>query len=151
MRLEQYESTSNKSQTTFHFISEGRKGRILKKIRYTKVKGYKKLYNLAFGDVKNKSGGIDDRVVTDNQDREKIIATVACTVILFLNHHPKSFVVFRGTNAVRNRLYQMAINKYLDELSETFDIKGAFDKKWQSYEKNVNYSAFLISLKKHKL
>jgi hypothetical protein len=148
MRLEQYESTTNKSQTTFSFISEGRKGKILKKVRYTKVKGYKNLYNLAFGDVKNKSGGIDDRVVTDNQDREKILATVACTVTLFINRHPKAFIVFRGSTEVRNRLYQMAISKYFDELSETFDIKGAIDKKWLPYEKNINYSAFLISLKK---
>jgi hypothetical protein len=39
MGLEKYESESNKSQTVFTFISEGNNGRILKKVRYTKIKG----------------------------------------------------------------------------------------------------------------
>jgi hypothetical protein len=45
-----------------------------------------------------------------------------------------------GSNPARTRLYQMAISKYFDELSETFDIKGflhgdllRFKKKYKLY------------------
>jgi hypothetical protein len=148
MELENYESKSNKSQTTFNFISVGSKGEILKRIRFTKIKGYKNLYNLAFGDIKMRSNKIDDRVVSDNQDREKILATVAQAVIVFLNQYPKANVLFRGSNAVRTRLYRMAITKYLEELIKIFDILGLTDNGWLPFEKDTTYIAFLINRKK---
>ena len=147
MRLEKYPSKSNKIQNTFTFISKGPKGHILKKVRYTKVKGFKNLYNLAFGDAKNNTGGIDDLVVTDNQDREKVLATVAQTVIVFTNCYPKANVFFRGSTNARTRLYQMAITKYFEELSENFDILGLTDYGWLPFEKNTTYIAFLINRK----
>lgn len=150
MSSEQYPSQTNKSQTVFHFMSEGPNGRILKKVRYTKIKynGLKNLYSLSFGDVNKKTGEIDDLIVTDNQDREKVLSTVAQTVVLFTNRYPKAFVFFEGSTDVRNRLYQMAIGKYFDKLSETFVIKGYINEKWVFYEKNIDYTAFLIYLKK---
>ena len=147
MGLEEYESKSNKAQTTFDFISEGSKGQILKSVRFVKIKGVRNVYNLAFGDKRKGSNRIDDRVVSDNQDRDKVLATVAKAVIIFTNRHPKANVFFRGSTEVRTRLYQIAIGKYLDELSKDFDIQGHLDKSWQFYEKNVTYSAFLISRK----
>ncbi len=147
MGLEGYKSKSNKAQTTFDFISEGSKGQILKSVRFVKIKGVRNVYNLAFGDKRKGSNRIDDRVVSDNQDRDKVLATVAKAVIIFINRHPKANVFFRGSTEVRTRLYQIAIGKYLDELSKDFDIQGYLDKSWQFYEKNVTYSAFLISRK----
>lgn len=37
--------------------------------------------------------------------------------------------------------------KYFEELSETFDIKGATEKGAIKFRKNVKYDAFLISRK----
>jgi hypothetical protein len=148
MRLDQYESKSNKNQTIFNFISEGSKGQILKSVRFVKIKGFRNVYNLAFGDKQKGSNRIDDRVVSNNKDRDKVLATVASTVIIFTNRYPNASIFFRGSNDVRTRLYQIAIGKYFDELSENFDIQGYLDKYWLPYEKNVNYSAFLISRKK---
>jgi hypothetical protein len=147
MGLEEYESKSNKAQTTFDFISEGSKGQILKSVRFVKIKGVRNVYNLAFGDKRKGSNKIDDRVVSNNQDRDKVLATVAKTVIIFTTRHPKANIFFKGSTEVRTRLYQIAIGKHLDELSEDFDIQGYLDKSWQLYEKNVTYSAFLISRK----
>ncbi len=146
MRLERYEAKSNKNQTTFTFISKGPKGNILKSVEYSKVKlfGFKNVYNLGFGDKDINSGQIDDFVVTNNQDREKVLATVANTVITFTQRHPKAYVYIEGSNAVRTRLYQMAISKYFSELSETFDIKGVYERKLLPFKTNINYSAFLI-------
>ena len=141
MRLEQYESTMNKSRTEYSFISQGPNGNILKGIEYskTKVYGFKNVYNLAFGDIDLSSGEIDDLVVTNNQDREKVLATVAHTVIIFTKRRPKAHIYIRGSSRPRTRLYQMAIGKYLDELSENFDIKGQFNRVWLPFNKNTNF------------
>ncbi len=150
MSIEQYQAKSNKAQTIFYFISEGPNGHILKKVRYTKIKhkGIKNLYSLSFGDVNKATGNIDDLIVTDNKDREKVLATVAQTIVLFTNCYPKAFVFFEGSTDTRNRLYQMAISKYLNELSNKFVIKGYFNEQWLPYKKNVDYASFLIYLKK---
>ena len=138
MKLEQYELAFDRTKTNFDFISEGPKGRILKTVRFTKikVKSHNNLYNLAFGDKNLDSGAIDDLVITDNQDRDKVLATVAKTVAIFIKHRPKALIFFRGSTPSRTRLYQMAINKYLDELSEIFFIEGFTSKEWVFFEKN---------------
>ena len=149
MRLEKYELKKNPNKIAFEFTSEGPKGSILKGIYYSKIKfkGVSNLYNLAFGDKDKYSGQIDDQVITDNQDREKVLSTVANTVIIFTTHYPKAQIYFEGSNNARTRLYQMAISKYFDELSENFNIKGYISKKWLPFEKNINYEAFLITRK----
>ena len=81
MRLEQYVAKANKTETFFAFVSKGPHGNILKGVEYSKKKlyGFKNVYNLAFGDIYLISGEINDVVVTNNQDREKVLATVANT------------------------------------------------------------------------
>lgn len=149
MRLEKYELKEDTNKIAFEFTSEGPKGSILKGVFYSKlnIEGVKNVYNLAFGDKDSDSGEIDDRVITDNQDCEKVLATVANTVVIFTNHYPKAKIYFEGSNDARTRLYQMAISKYFYELSETFDIKGYFSKKWSPFEKDINYEAFFITRK----
>jgi hypothetical protein len=151
MRLEQYDMKTNKTHTMFDFISEGQKGSVLKSVRYTKikVKGVKNLYNLGFGDVNKETSDIDDLVVKDNQDPEKVLATVAKTIIFFINRYPNAVVFFRGSTEVRTRLYQMAIGKYIEELSDNFDLLGLTEKGWLPFEKNTTYIAFLINRKKN--
>jgi hypothetical protein len=149
MRLDRYKAKFNAAKTNFTFISEGPKGNIPKGVNYTKmkIKGYKNLYNLSFGDRDPTTGEIDDLVVTDNQDRDKILATIFGTVRAFLKNHPNAQVFLTGSTPVRTRLYRMAIGKYLEELDEYFDIQGYTRNGWVSYEKNTAYVAFLVKLK----
>jgi hypothetical protein len=149
MNLEKYPLKANKFQTTFTFISEGNKGNIIKLINYTKVEfmGIENVYNLGFGDLNDETGEVNDLIVSNNQDREKILATVAHTALIFSNHYPESFIIFRGSTPVRTRLYQMSIGKYFEELSELFDIVGFTREGIFSFEKNRSYDTFLISRK----
>lgn len=149
MSLEKYEIEVDSTKTVFEFISEGPKGSILKGVYFSKmkVKGLNNVYNLAFGDKNIDSGDIDDQVITDNQDRDTVLATVANTVVLFSKYHPKAQIFITGSNPARTRLYQMAISKYFDELSKTFVIKGFINNNLLPFEKNVSYIAFLISRK----
>lgn len=62
----------------FDFISSGKNGEIAKRIEFmpTHIPGY---FNLAFGDV-DEDGNIDDYSISDNGDRNKVLATVAFAV-----------------------------------------------------------------------
>jgi hypothetical protein len=150
MRLEKYELEIDQTQSVFYFVSEGPKGRILKAVHYTKmkIKGIKNLYNLGFGDKLSDSEDIDDLIITDNQDRDKVLATVANTIDIFTERLPKAKIFIRGSSEVRTRLYRMAIDKYHDELSDYFDIQGYLNNKWVTFEKNISYRGFLITRKK---
>lgn len=67
------------------------------------------MFNLAFGDI-DTDGGIDDYHVTDNGDRNKILATVANAVDEFTRRYPMRWVYFRGSTEERTRLYRMAVD-----------------------------------------
>ncbi|GLU56938.1 DUF6934 family protein [Dyadobacter frigoris] len=75
MKLPKYPLASSDKMMTFQFVSDGNKGLIHKLVKYqpTNLKG---LYNLAFGDKDLETGEIDDKVISNNGDSEKILATV---------------------------------------------------------------------------
>ena len=79
MNLPKYPLASSDKMMTFEFISEGPRGLIHKLVRFqpTNLKG---VYNLAFGDKDHTTGEIDDTVISNNEDSEKVLATVVATV-----------------------------------------------------------------------
>ena len=82
MKLPRYPLAADDQLTTFEFISEGSKGRIEKLIQFTPT-NLKDFYNLAFGDKDLKTGKIDDLVISNNNDSEKVLATVVAAVYAF--------------------------------------------------------------------
>ena len=147
MRYETYLLETRESMMTFEFISKGPKGSVKKRVQYTKFK-QGNFYNLAFGDV-NKNNDIDDKTVTHNNDTHKVLATVAKTVYTFLEKYPNAAIYVKGSTFARTRLYRMIISNNLEEINEQFKVFGFFDDKgWVVYEKNNDYSAFLVILKK---
>ena len=149
MRLEKYKTEFNSSKTEFEFISEGPKGNIYKSVLFSKikVKGLRNLYNLEFGDKNKATGEIDDFVITDNQDRDKVLATVVSAIFQFFQRHPKAQIFFTGSTPARTRLYRMAMSKYLSELSLNFVLFGLSQNGLTIFEKNRNYLAFIIRKK----
>jgi hypothetical protein len=149
MRLDKYKTRFNGAKTEFEFLSEGPKGSILKGILFSKmqVKGIKNLYNLEFGDKDRDSGEIDSHIVTDNQDRDKVLVTVAHALFAFFQKHPKANVLFAGSTAARTRLYRMAISKYYDEIALNFEIKGLLENQLEIFKRNTHYLAFIIRKK----
>ncbi len=77
--------------------------------------------NLAFGDKNHLTGEIDDRIVTDNGDSEKVLATVVAAVYSFCDHFPDVWIYATGSTAARTRLYKMGINKYFDVVQADFE------------------------------
>ena len=131
----------------FEFLSEGPKGKIPKLIKFSET-NLKGLYNLAFGDKDPITGEIDDMNVSNNSDSEMVLATVVATVYAFSDKYPDCMVYATGSTKARTRLYRMGITKYVKEIQKDFEIFGLHENLWQSFEKEVNYEAFLAKRKK---
>lgn len=147
MRNERYVFKAESDGMRFEFTSIGPKGEIPKLVVYSETH-LEDVYNLGFGDKDPLTGDIDDLVVTDNQDSQKVLATVASTLYIFTDNYPNSWVGATGSTKARTRLYQIGISKYLDEISEKFIILGNHKGNWGLFEKNIAYDAFLITRKK---
>ena len=119
MSLERYQYFTNDDFKDYEFYSEGPNGRIKKVVHFSKIQGHD-VYNLGFGDQDPKTGIINDSVVTNNKDRDIILATIASTVIDFSNHYNNPFVYAKGSTSSRTRLYQMSISGLWEEIN-TFD------------------------------
>src|ERR1700712_3575512 len=101
------EITVSEEFNRFWFISIGKNGRIIKQVEFQATL-VSEIYNLVFGDVDGNEG-ISDTSVSNNGDRNKILATVAYVVNLYLERYPERLIYFRGSTPERTRLYRMAI------------------------------------------
>ena len=147
MKLDRYELKADDQLTTFDFLSEGPKGKIEKIVQFSLV-NQNNLYNLAFGDRNYLTGEIDDKVVTDNGDSEKILATVVAAIYAFCDKVPEAWIYATGSTAARTRLYRMGINKYYDIVKSDFEIFGQTQSEWERFEKGKDYQAFVVQRKK---
>jgi hypothetical protein len=91
MDLPVYTVRFNKNLQLYHFMSIGLRGSIQKAVKFRHVRDY--IFNLSFGNWDGTSDRIDDRSVSNNGDRDKILATVAYLVIDFIDLHPGSVVL----------------------------------------------------------
>ena len=146
MHLDRYELKSGEALEVFEFVSIGNKGRITKVIQYSPT-NYKDLYILGFGDKNNETGELDDLVVSNNGDGDKVLATVVASLFVFIDKHKSAMVYAAGSTPSRNRLYRIGISKYIDEVKKDFYIYGEFKNEWQEFKIGVEYNAFLIKLK----
>ena len=146
MRLPKYRLKAEKSLMVFEFLSQGPKGKIPKLVKFSET-NLKDLYNLAFGDKDSKTGEINDRVISNNNDSDMVLATVVSTVYAFTDKYPDAWVFATGSTKARTRLYRMGITKYILEIKKDFQVFGLRDDEWEKFEKEVEYEAFLVKRK----
>jgi len=146
MKLPKYQLRAEKSMLVFEFISEGPKGQILKLVKFseTNLKGF---FNLSFGDKDKNTGEINDKVISNNNDSEKVFATVVATLYAFTDKYPDAYVLATGSTKARTRLYRMGITKYFDEIQKDYHIYGLRNDEWENFEKEIEYDAFLAKRK----
>lgn len=149
MQKEKYELSTDPDVTIFKFVSKGPKGEIPKLIMYQKTT-IKDVYNLAFGDWNETTNDIDDKAISNNNDSEKILATVASTVLSFTYKYPKSMILVKGSTESRTRLYRIGISNNFEEINQNFVVLGYREETWQPFNKNTDYEAFLVERKKMK-
>lgn len=149
MRNEIYKLKTDPDAIVFEFTSVGPKGNIAKLVMYQETK-ITDLYNLAFGDKDEITGEINDMIVTNNKDSQKVLATVAETVLIFTNRYPTAQILAKGSTKSRTRLYRIGINTHLEEIKKHFRVYGLKDKKWYLFKTSIEYDAYLIKPKKKK-
>jgi len=123
----------------------GKKGYIPKRIEFT-ITEIQDIANLAFGDI-DENNEIDDYSITDNGDRNKVLATVAYAAEIYLNKYPERWIYFKGSTQERTRLYRMAIGLNLDELTLKFDIYAEQANGIIPFRKNIEVKGLLIRKK----
>jgi len=146
MKLDKYELKSGEQLEVFEFISIGIKGRITKLVQYSPT-NYKDLYNLGFGDKNAETGEIDDCIISNNGDSDKVLTTVVASLYAFTDKHKGIMVYATGSTRARTRLYRMGITKYFDDAMIDFEIYGQIDGNWEEFRKDVDYEAFLVKRK----
>jgi hypothetical protein len=106
---------------------------------------------LIYNEVQNRYV-LDDSIITNNGDRNVILATVARSVYIFTEKYPEKIVFFKGSTLGRTRLYRRAISINLEELSETFTIFGAIKNEFGNvisvpFKRNGDFFGFIIKRK----
>ncbi len=147
MKLPKYPLASSNNLTTFEFFSDGPKGRIPKLVQYSQT-NLKDVFNLAFGDKDKSTGKLNDTIISNNNDSEKVLATIVATVYAFTDKYPDAYIYATGSTKARTRLYRMGISKYLSEVKSDFEIYGELTDGWENFKKGVDYEGFLVTRKK---
>lgn len=105
------------------------------------------IYNLSFGDwIEGESRG-NDKIRSNNNDHNKVILTVAFTVLEFTKYHPDAIILAKGSTPSRTRLYQMGIAANLNIVRESFTVLGYADGKWHVFMTGMNYTGFSLKAK----
>jgi len=129
----------------FEFNSIGNKGTISKQVMFTptEIPG---IVNLCFGDIDEK-GQLSDYIISNNGDRNKILATIVYIAEIFLNKYPDYWIYLKGSTEERMRLYRMAVGINLEELSSKFDIYAEQINGFVHFQKNIETRALLVKRK----
>lgn len=141
-----YQFESSPDLLTFEFDSVGPKGIVTKVVRYTEI-NVKGFFNLGFGDKDPQSGYISDLTVTNNNDSQKVLATVARTLYVFTERYSKAIVLATGSTLARIRLYRIGIANNLTAIEQDFVVLGLTDTDWEPFCKNITYHAFSVRRK----
>ena len=148
MKLPRYEYLTEGNAELFKFTSEGPRGSIKKLVLYSQM-FEQDIYNLAFGDYNEGTESINDITITNNNDSQKVLATVASTLYLFTEKHPNVWIYAIGSNTARTRLYRIGITTNFEAIREDFNIYGLHNDTWKEFEKGIDYEAFLVKRKLH--
>lgn len=145
MEWEIYDLKKTRDGLSYSFYSDGPRGRIGKVIEFQWMRGLgTNTFNLAFGDFNECTNLLDDRSVSNNHDRLKVLHTVATAIIDFLEDHPRSIILIKATSVARARLYQMMISSIWATIEPQYEVYGKHESYWIPFRKGVNYVEFFV-------
>jgi hypothetical protein len=147
MKDEVYELEFTDDLSSFDFVSIGKNGKIHKRIVFNPTEN-DSIYSLTYGDV-TETDRIDDTSVSNNGDRNKILATIVLAVDRYTARYPDRTIYFMASTNARTRLYRMVIGLHWEELSAKYLIFADADSEdgWVPLQKNMEITAFSIMRK----
>lgn len=147
MQLPAYDLYTSDDSLIYEFDSISPAKTIRKVIAYDPFPDNPQVFNLSLGD-KLADGTVNDLVRSNNDDLEKVMATVAKTLLTFFNRYPDSLVYFKGSTDSRTRLYQIVLAQELEQARQWFIIEGITPDGIEKFTLSKTYQAFLLRLKK---
>lgn len=146
MKQKHYKYIRDEDCLWFEFDSVSEHKTVKKVVSYTPFQDNPELFNLALADA-FPDGSFSDKSVTNNDDMEKVMATVIQTLLRFFEKYPTKMIYVEGSTVERTRLYRIIISRELTEIEEIFAIYGISSSKAEQFQKNQHYEAFVIALK----
>ncbi len=121
MKIDKYPVIVGETSMVFEFVSEGIRGSIPKLVIYseTHLHNFYNFYNLGFGDKDEATGQIDDEVITNNGDSEKVLATVASTLYIFMERYPDAMAFAMGSTKQGQDFIELASLTILQKFRKT--------------------------------
>ena len=120
MNREKYSYSADQKNLVYTFFSVGIQGIITKVIIYEKIEDG--IYNLAFGDYDHSTGDINDKVISNNGDTVKVLATVIQTIQDFFENYPEAVLFIQGSTPTRTKLYTKIIRDNINDIETDFQV-----------------------------
>lgn len=146
MEQNPYQFARTRTEFRYEFMSKSAEKEVKKIVLFTESTS-SNVFNLALLDDLG-NGNYSDITESNNNDLVTIMATVIKIIEDFLNSKPDSFVIFRGSDARRQRLYRIIISRELAKIQEKFEVRGIIDNEiLANFEPNKPFDYFVINLK----
>lgn len=142
MNEKPYPFTLSRTEYRYEFVSVSSRKEVRKIVLLSETDAIN-IFNLALLDVLE-NGQLSDISETKNDDYIKVFATVIQIIRDFLNKNPTCYVVFRGSDPRRHRLYRIIISRELVQISAKFKILGINDDLYSAFEIDKSYDYYLI-------
>ena len=137
-----YEFSLVKKEYRYEFLSVSTVKKVQKVVLLTQTQ-YPNIYNLALLDTME-NGTLSDITVTDNNYLKTVLATVIKIIDLFLNENSNSFVIFKGSDDRRHRLYRIIIGRELLEIQKSFKVLAIKNNEIISFSSEIEMDFYLI-------
>lgn len=144
MKEKFYPFRASEDYLSYYFESRSEERTIHKAVQFEKIGA--DIYNLAFGDL-DESREINDLCVSNNQDMNKVLATVVRTALTFFEAYSDRRVYFTGSSKARLRVYSAILAREFENWKPVFEVLGMQNGKLAPFEQGVNYEAFIINRK----
>lgn len=146
MEEKPYPFARTRTEFRYEFISSSTEKEVKKVVIFTESSA-SNVFNLALLDDLG-NDNYSDITESNNNDMNTVMATVIKIIDDFLNTKPNSFVIFRGSDARRQRLYRIIISRELVKIQEKFEVRGVIgDDIIVDFVPNKPFDYFVINLK----
>lgn len=143
MNEEFYSFDSPRIEFRYDFISISNERKVQKVVRF-RLTNLEDLYSLSLLDVLP-DGTTSDSTETNNRDMNTVLATVMRIAIDFLDKYPYYSIAIQGSDAKRQRLYQIIVSRELDFIQQQFNVLGGNGSQVEPFRKDSAYEFFIFS------
>jgi hypothetical protein len=144
MKEHPYKFYKNQTEFRYDFTSISDKKEVQKIVVLTSSQ-FKNVFNLALLDVLD-SGSVSDSIDTRNGDMREVMATVISIIDDFLTDYPDKWIMFKGSDDRRHRLYRVIIAREIEFIRKRFDVFGQSNSGiLEVFELNKDYTIYFIT------